>query len=300
VTDPTRREFLRWGTAVTLVGGSGLVGEVLAACGSTTSGPSGETTWQRVLRTKTVNVGVSNDNPQAYIQGTKLVGQVPDVLQATLVAQYGISTVVATVAEFGSMIPGLIAKRFDVIGAGMLIKPARCKQVAFSNPDSDHPDYAVVHKGNPLGVHNFADVGRLNVRIAVTSGTAEQQYAVTAGASGSNLIVVPTDADQLAQLLSNRADLVLTFKPQAHRWVTDNPNALEIAQPFTLLDPSTGKPYPNFAALAVRKEDTDFIAAYNQALSKIIADGTLAQIDNKYDFDLPGPNAPTVEELCKG
>jgi polar amino acid transport system substrate-binding protein len=36
--------------------------------------------------------------------------------------------------EWGSLIPGLNAGRFDIITAGMYITPKRCKNVAFTDP----------------------------------------------------------------------------------------------------------------------------------------------------------------------
>ena len=37
--------------------------------------------------------------------------------------------------EFGQLIPGLQAGRYDVVTAGMYITPERCKQVIFAEPE---------------------------------------------------------------------------------------------------------------------------------------------------------------------
>ena len=45
-----------------------------------------------------------------------------------------IGTIKPVLTEWGSLIPGLRAGRFDLIAAGMYITPERCKQVLFTDP----------------------------------------------------------------------------------------------------------------------------------------------------------------------
>jgi len=299
VTDPTRREFLGWGGALTLVGGSGLVGEVLAACGSGSSGPSGETTWQRVMRTKTVVIGLANENPAAFINGTNADGQAPSVAKAVL-ALSGVTNLNATVTEFDSLIPGLVAKRFDMIGAGMFVRPARCKQIAFAEPDGSVPDYALVRKGNPKGIHKANDIAIMKVKFAVQTGAFEQTFAQQIGVSADNLIVVPTQQDQVASVLSGRADVTMFNKPALTLVVAQHPNDLEIAEPWTPPLDASGKPFPAWSAEGFRKEDSDFLSAFNSGLAQLKANGTLTQIDNKWGYDPPNADTPTTSAICSG
>ena len=55
-------------------------------------------------------------------------------------AKLGVKKVDAVLTEWGALIPGLKAGRFDVIAAGMYITPERCKQVAFADPQNQIPD----------------------------------------------------------------------------------------------------------------------------------------------------------------
>src|SRR5690606_34180458 len=60
--------------------------------------------------------------------------------------------------EWGSLIPGLRASRFDLIAAGMYITPERCKQVLFTDPHYQLPDTLLVKTGNPKNLRSYADI----------------------------------------------------------------------------------------------------------------------------------------------
>src|SRR5215207_2310251 len=63
----------------------------------------------------------------------KLSGAAPDVARA-IFEKLGIKEVVASISEYGAMIPGLQAGRHDAITAGLFMKPERCAAVAYSEP----------------------------------------------------------------------------------------------------------------------------------------------------------------------
>ena len=67
------------------------------------------------------------------LQDGTLAGEAPSILQHVL-SQLGVKEVEGVITEFGSLIPGIQAKRFDVIAAGMFILPKRCQQIVFSEP----------------------------------------------------------------------------------------------------------------------------------------------------------------------
>src|SRR5262245_40511625 len=105
---------------------------ITAAFAGTSAGQA-ETTFQRILRQKIITFGFSNEPPYSMAAvGGKVTGTIRDIITAVM-NRYG-ATTEGVLAEFSSMIPGLLARRFDMIGAGMAILPARCKQIDFSNP----------------------------------------------------------------------------------------------------------------------------------------------------------------------
>ena len=84
----------------------------------------------------------------------KLTGESPEVVRAVL-AKMGIAQVDGVLTEFGSLIPGLQAGRFDIIAAGMFVNPKRCEQVQFSEPTYGIGQAFLVAKGNPKGIADY-------------------------------------------------------------------------------------------------------------------------------------------------
>src|SRR5699024_3899445 len=70
----------------------------------------------------TVTVGFANEKPYAYEEDGDLKGAAVDIATAVF-AELGVDNVEGHLADFGQLIPGLNAKHFDVITAGMAITP---------------------------------------------------------------------------------------------------------------------------------------------------------------------------------
>src|SRR5690606_6122996 len=94
--------------------------------------------------------------------------------------------------EFGSLIPGLQAGRFDMIAAGMYILPERCAQVSFSNPTYSVGEAFIVAKGNPLALHSYADVAKHpTATLGVVAGAVERAYARASEIPDDRVAVFP-------------------------------------------------------------------------------------------------------------
>src|SRR5262245_56610641 len=105
-----------------------------------------------------IRVGFANEAPFGFATPEgKLTGEAPEVVKAVLNAM-GIPQVDGVLTEFGSLIPGLKAKRFDIIAAGMFITPKRCAESAFSEPSYGIGQAMLVKAGNPK---QHADYGSI-------------------------------------------------------------------------------------------------------------------------------------------
>ncbi len=92
------------------------------------------TAFETAKQTGTVTVGLANEKPYAYIETDgKVTGAIVEVLRAAL-EPLGITKIEANVNEFSALVPGVMAGRFDIIGAGMYVTPKRCESIAFTNP----------------------------------------------------------------------------------------------------------------------------------------------------------------------
>ncbi len=79
-------------------------------------------------------VAIANEPPfTAVAADGKVSGASPDVARE-IFKRLGVTEIVASISEYGAMIPGLQAHRHDVITAGLFMKPERCAAVAYSEP----------------------------------------------------------------------------------------------------------------------------------------------------------------------
>ena len=105
----------------------GLVGLLAGLATAATVGAAhAQTTLERAKADGYIRVGFANEAPYGYATPDgKLTGESPEVVKAVL-AKMGIAQVDGVLTEFGSLIPGLQAGRFDIIAAGMFITRCIC------------------------------------------------------------------------------------------------------------------------------------------------------------------------------
>jgi polar amino acid transport system substrate-binding protein len=269
----------------------------VVACQATTE----ETTFERVQREGIVRVGFANENPYAFVRpdGT-LTGEAVEVARAVL-TNLGIEEMEGIVTEFGSLIPGLQANRFDIITAGMYITPTRCEQVLFADPEYTIGEALIVEAGNPHGLHSYEDIAaNPDVRVGTGAGYLEYDYMLAVGVSEDQISLFPDDPSGVAGVQAGQIDVWTGTRPTLLSTLTtvNDPN-LEIADPFTqpVID---GESIAAFGGAAFRYEDADFRNAFNEELRKLKESGELLEILSQFEgFDeaaLPGD--VTAQDLC--
>lgn len=282
-----------------------LIAGLFSSCGGSGAAPANpdESTLDRINRTGTIRVGYANEAPYAYVDSStgKLTGEAPEVLGAVM-SGMGVNDVEGVLTEFGSLIPGLKAKRFDVIAAGMYITPERCEQIAFSNPSYTIGEAFVVKEGNPLDLHSYDDIAQHeSATLGVVAGTVERGYARSTGIPDDRVIVFPDPPSALAGVVAGRVDAYagtsLTIQDLMNK---SDGGKLERAQPFT--DPViNGETVRGYGAFGFRKDDDAFREAFNEALDKYI--GTPEHLESVKPFGFTESELPgdvTAEELCGG
>ncbi len=283
-----------------------LIGALVSACGGPgggSAGPANESTLDRIKRTGTIRVGYANEAPYAYIDGAtgELTGEAPEILRVVM-DRMGVDKVEGVLTEFGSLIPGLKAKRFDAIAAGMYITPERCQQIDFSNPDYTIGEAFIVKKGNPLDLHSYDDIAKHpSAKLGVVAGTVERGYARGTGIADDRVIVFPDPPSALAGVVAGRVDAYagtsLTIQDLMNKSSNDD---LERADPFT--DPTIdGKTVRGYGAFGFRKGDDTFREAFNDELAKFIGTPEHLKLVKPFGFtenELPG--GKTAAELCGG
>jgi len=88
----------------------------------------------RLQREGTIRIGYAVEAPYAFLKpGGEVTGESPEVAKV-IVGRLGIRHIEWRQSEFGSLISGLEAGRFDVIAAGIFITPERARRISFSEP----------------------------------------------------------------------------------------------------------------------------------------------------------------------
>ena len=250
-------------------------------------------TLLRIQRTGVVRIGYANEAPYGYLDSAtgEITGEAPEIAKVVL-QRLGAQRIDAVVTEFGSLIPGLKADRFDVIAAGMYITPERSREIDFSNPSYAIGEAFLVAATNPLDLNSFEDVaGHSAARIGVMGGSVEHGYAKQLGVPDGRIVVFPDYPSAVAGLRTGRVDAVaatvLTASDLIRKQGTED---IELARPFR--DPVIdGKSVRGFGAFGFRKGDAALREAFNQHLGEFIGTPKHLQLVKPFGFSedtLPG------------
>lgn len=290
-----RKNILR--AAGTAAAGLLLVG-TLAACSTVTpTGESGDTTeatstLERGQEQGYLRVGIANEPPYTQVNADGSVhGAEPDILRAVL-QTIGIPEIEGVVTPYEAMIPGLNANRWDVIAAGLFMKQSRCEAVAYSEPVIVSTESYGTLPGNPKNITTIADVvDNPDLKIAVLSGGFEEGILKNAGVPVEQHVLVKDARSGMEAVTANRADAFLLPTLSLESLIEQDPS-IEVTPPIDDA-PRTG------SGAAFRKEDTELLAAYNEALAEFKKTPEFAEILTKWGFDPTVVEGVTAEELCK-
>ena len=252
---------------------------------------------ERIKKQGFIRVGFANEAPYGYATPDgKLTGEAPEVAKAVL-AKMGIAEVDGVLTEFGSLIPGLMAGRFDIIAAGMFINPKRCAQINFSEPSYGIGQAMLVQAGNPKGIKDygsFKDNGEL--KLAVMAGAVEAGYAKDSGVPDGQLVVLPDQSSLLAAVQAGRADgAALTALSIAD--MASKGEGVESTKPFGEV---AGKSVKGHGGFGFRKEDTSLYEAFNTELKAFIGSPEHVALVTPFGFGADYLPNKTMEQLCKG
>ena len=253
------------------------------------------------VRENGVRIGFNNEAPFVFQQedGT-LAGADYDLLKLAM-ERLGVKSFDGVLVNFGSLIPGLQARRFDIVAAGLYIRPKRCEVIIFSQPNLALTDTLVVRPGNPKKLHSFDDViNHPNAKIGGGVGSGLTKNAQQAGVPKAKLIQFPDIVSNLAGLKAGRIDGTMLITVTA-RWNAKNDSEIEVADPWAGYKVN-GQRKIDYAGYGFSADDTDLRDAFNTELKKIIGTPEHLAILERYGMtknELPAPDM-TTEKLCQG
>jgi len=185
------------------------------------------------------------------------------------------------VQDWDGMIPGLLAKKYQTIISSMSITEARKKVVDFTDPYYQVPARFVARKGSGLVISKEGLRGK---KIGVQRATTYANYLEATYGGTVKIVYYDTVDNHNLDLKTGRIDAVLAQAYFMGEWLkTSDGKGYEFVG-----EPVTDVKYIGYGAgIVVRKGDTALLNRLNDALHRIIVDGTHKSISRKYfSFDI--------------
>lgn len=180
------------------------------------------------------------------------------------------------IQAWDGMIPGLLARKFDLIMSSMSITPERAERVLFSEPYYITP-------GGWFGPESFnTDVTDMDAMkdktVGVQRGTTMDTYVTENMAGVVSIKRYTTAEDMVLDLEGQRLDVVFVDYPVGEQTVLNKEGYKEVGEPVKLGEG---------VGVAMRKRDAKLADDVNAALKKLKEDGTYDTIMQKYfNYDI--------------
>ncbi|MCD1285886.1 MULTISPECIES: ectoine/hydroxyectoine ABC transporter substrate-binding protein EhuB [unclassified Brevibacterium] len=267
----------------------------LGACGGSDSDKS---TLQKAIDDGKITVGFAGEAPYSFEDGGELQGA-SVALAKEVFKNLGVDDVEGVNTEFGSLIPGVNAERFDAISAGMSILPERCEQAAFGDPEFMYTTALMTKEGKQDGMKNLDDVKEKGLKLATMTGAIESDYAETLGIKAQQ---VGTPQDGMDAVTTGRAD-VFALTGISLNWMAQNNEDAGVEVSESFVQELDGVPQIGAGATVFRSDDTELRDKWNEELDKIVSDED-SYLGIVGDYGFTAEERPdgeiTTDQLCAG
>lgn len=170
--------------------------------------------------------------------------------------------------NWGGLIQGLERKDYDIVINGLEITPDRAREVSFTRPYYITSEVLAVRKDTE-GIQRLEDLeGR---RVGTLTGSLAQRI-LNEQPFRMELKTYDEEVHLYNDLAFARIDAVLLDDPIALYYAKPNPALKIVGQPIGFME----------YGIATRKQDREFSARLDRAVGKLIADGTLRGILEKW------------------
>lgn len=241
---------------------------------------------KRIDQGKTIRLGFANEIPWAYPgENNKPLG-FANAITIGVLKQMGYKNIEPVVTDWGGLIPGLKANRFDIITGGMYILNSRCQNVDFSEPIGKFGDAFIVPKGNPKRLQNYQDLKNMQAVMVTGAGYNTVEAAKKEGVSEKNIMQVPSGTEILAAVKAGRADAGALTYFTALTLAKESGGAIEVTDPSALPDWTF-----NWVGIGFRPQDKDFLEKFNTAQKIYLGSSQMLEDVKAYGYtsaQLPG------------
>lgn len=209
--------------------------------------------------------------PYEFHDGDKIVGIDAEIGEA-IAKELGMEFEIVDTA-FDSIIPAVVAGKYDMGMAGMTVTDERLEEVNFSESYATGVQVVIVKKGSEIKTVDDL-TGDKKYTIGVQTGTTGDLYS-TWDIEDEGLGTVSRfnkGADAVEALKVGKVDCVIIDNEPAKVFVAENED-LEILE--------TAYAEEQYA-IAISKDNEELLKNINDALAKLTEDGTIKKIVDKY------------------
>lgn len=247
------------------------MGFLMAGCSEEAEQTSNETAAQGAFTTVTEGTLTMATNayfpPYEYYEGNEIVGIDAEIAQA-VADKLGLELVIEDV-EFDSIIAGVQSGMYDIGCAGMTVTEERMQSVNFTTTYATGIQSIIVLEGSDItDLDALIDSGCM---IGVQTGTTGDIY-MTDEVGEDRMDRYNKGNDAVLALLNGVVGAVVIDNQPAQAFVAANEGLTILETPYTVED----------YAMCVSKENEALLAAINEALAELQADGTIDAIIETY------------------
>lgn len=255
---------------------------------------SAQSLLERAEAGEPVRIGFANEIPFAYPGDDGSPRGFVNVMTIAILEKMGYDRIEPVQTEWGGLIPGLNANRFDIVTGGMNILASRCENIAFSEPIATVGDGFIVAPGNPKNIGDYASLVANDAVMVTGAGYSNIEAAKAAGVSEANIMQVPGPTEILAAVRAGRADAGAGTYFTMKQLADSSGGAVEASDPNAMPEETF-----NWAGIGFRKADQDFIDKFNVALADYVGSQEMLAAVAEYGYgeaSLPGDR--TTEWVC--
>jgi len=270
------------------------LGMAALAVGSFAGSAIAQSLLERAESGEPIRIGFANEIPFAYPGDDGSPKGFVNVMTIAVLKNMGYEKIEPVQTEWGGLIPGLNANRFDIVTGGMNILASRCENIAFSEPIATVGDGFILAPGNPKNISNYESLKSAEAIMVTGAGYSNIEAAKAAGVPEANIMQVPGPTEILAAVRAGRADAGAGTYFTMKQLADSSNGAVEVTDPNAMPEDSF-----NWAGIGFRKADQDFLDKFNEAQTKYLGSDEMLASVAEYGYDegsLPGDR--TTEWVC--
>ena len=254
---------------ITLVLAVLMLASLLTACG----GSAPETDLAYIKDKGKLVVGITDYAPMDYKDENGEWTGFDAEFARLFAGELGVDCEFYIIADWGKKFMELETKQIDVVWNGMTITEEAQLNSSVSNPYVVNAQ-VVVMKADVVA--NYADTASLSgLTIAVENGSAGQDAANAI--EGANVVPLQDQGSALLEVKAGTADACVIDITMAYAMTGEDTDYADLAAGISLTEELYGVSF---------RKDSDVTAAFNDFMAKLMENGTLQALADKYHLTL--------------